>query len=82
MFASQIVEAKAPHDVVAVKALFQEYVESLDFELCFQNFDEEMETFPGEYGAPARRCCWRGSTSSQVARLDSDRSPRNPAPAR
>ena len=53
MIASQIVEAKAPHDVAAAKALFQEYAESLDFELCFQNFDEEMETFPGDYAAPA-----------------------------
>ena len=52
MIASQIVEAKAPHDVAAVKSLFLEYAESLDFELCFQNFDEEMETFPGSYRAP------------------------------
>ena len=53
MIASQIVEAKAALDVMAVKALFQEYAESLDLELCFQNFDEEMDTFPGDYAAPA-----------------------------
>lgn len=53
MIASQIVQAQAPHDIDAVKALFQEYAESLDFELCFQNFDREMDTFPGDYGPPS-----------------------------
>ena len=53
MIASQIVEAKAAFAIMAVRALCQEYAESLDFELCFQNFDEEMETFAGDYAAPA-----------------------------
>ncbi len=32
--------------------LFVEYADSLDFELCFQDFDTELETLPGEYARP------------------------------
>jgi ribosomal protein S18 acetylase RimI-like enzyme len=36
----------------AVKALFLEYANSLDFSLCFQGFDQEMATFPAKYSPP------------------------------
>ena len=39
-------------DIAATKVLFLEYAESLDFELCFQDFDREMAEFPGNYGEP------------------------------
>ncbi len=52
MIASQIVEAASPRDIAAVKALFREYAESLDFDLCFQDFSTEMDTFPGAYAPP------------------------------
>ena len=39
-------------DVALAKALFFEYAESLDFSLCFQGFDAEMDKFPGSYGPP------------------------------
>jgi len=39
-------------DIAAVKALFLEYAQSLDFSLCFQGFDEEMATFPAKYSPP------------------------------
>ncbi len=44
--------AVEPGDIAEVKALFIEYAESLHFNLCFQDFDTEMETFPGAYSAP------------------------------
>lgn len=36
-------------DIAAVKELFLEYAAWLDVDLCFQGFDEEMETFPEFY---------------------------------
>jgi len=33
--------------------LFKEYADSLDFTLTFQNFEDELNTIPVMYGAPA-----------------------------
>jgi putative acetyltransferase len=40
---------KAAHD------LFLEYANSLGFSLCFQNFDHELRTLPGDYAPPHGR---------------------------
>jgi len=44
-----IAAATTPEDVAAVKDLFLEYAAWLGEDLCFQGFDEEMETFPKIY---------------------------------
>lgn len=44
--------ARLPDEIPLVKGLFQEYADSLSFELDFQDFREELETLPGKYGAP------------------------------
>lgn len=36
----------------AARALFRAYAQSLDVDLCFQNFDEEVAALPGEYQEP------------------------------
>jgi len=41
--------AESPRDIAAVKRLFVEYSNWLGVDLCFQGFDEEMETFPAIY---------------------------------
>ena len=43
---------KKKQDIKSVRALFVEYAESLDFDLGFQNFDEELANLPGDYGEP------------------------------
>jgi len=38
-----------------IRALFLEYARSLNFNLCFQNFEKELEQLPGFYGMPQGR---------------------------
>lgn len=43
-----------PDDLAAAKALFLAYAQSLDFSLCFQDFDAELAAMPGKYD-PAQK---------------------------
>lgn len=44
--------ARSDADIDAARTLFRAYAASLDFALCFQGFDEELETLPGDYAPP------------------------------
>lgn len=49
------IELITPHSLAELDALrdiFQEYAASLSVDLCFQGFEEELATLPGEYAAP------------------------------
>lgn len=39
-------------DFQAIRLLFREYAGTLKVDLCFQNFEAELEGLPGDYGAP------------------------------
>lgn len=48
----QLIEANTDKLISQAKDLFVEYAESLSFSLCFQNFDAELNSFPGQYSLP------------------------------
>jgi ribosomal protein S18 acetylase RimI-like enzyme len=39
-------------DLASTVEIFREYADSLDVDLCFQNFDAELASLPGEYALP------------------------------
>lgn len=47
--------AELPQDIAVCRDLFLEYARSLDFDLCFQNFDAELANLPGDYAPPSGR---------------------------
>jgi len=50
--AAVIARARVPEDLVEVRALFQEYADSLGFDLEFQGFAGELAGLPGDYREP------------------------------
>ncbi|HEY6903795.1 MAG TPA: GNAT family N-acetyltransferase [Candidatus Acidoferrales bacterium] len=51
----RIESAETLEFVATIRRLFVEYSESLEVDLCFQGFAEELAKLPGDYARPAGR---------------------------
>ena len=50
--AIRIVHAHTAEQYECIRALFKQYADSLDFDLDFQRFDDELDALPGDYAPP------------------------------
>jgi putative acetyltransferase len=65
--AVSIREAATVTDIEFARALFAEYAEWLNVDLCFQGFDEELRTLPGAYAPPRGRLLLAGHETNAFA---------------
>jgi putative acetyltransferase len=49
---TNIVHLSSPEEMPLARKFFEEYAASLDIDLCFQDFERELETLPGGYASP------------------------------
>lgn len=48
----EILTPQRAEDLDALRAIFREYAASLNVDLCFQNFERELSSLPGDYATP------------------------------
>jgi ribosomal protein S18 acetylase RimI-like enzyme len=62
----RIHSVETDEDIEIIRRLFVEYADSLRFDLCFQNFEEELAGLPGEY-TPPEGCLLLATYKGRVA---------------
>jgi putative acetyltransferase len=56
--------ARSPRDIALARALLVEYAQSLQIDLCFQGFEHELASLPGDYALPRGRLFLAGSSDT------------------
>ena len=51
----KLIQATSPEEIALARQLFEEYASWLEINLCFQNFDKELASLPGDYALPRGR---------------------------
>lgn len=66
----EVIEVQLEKDLPEIRKLFEEYADSLEINLDFQGFREELVGLPGDYAAP-NGCLfialWKGQVAGCVA---------------
>jgi putative acetyltransferase len=65
-----IFQAETPAQIADARKLILEYAQALEFNLCFQSFDQEMAQLPGDYAPPAGRlllATWNAELAGVIA---------------
>ena len=63
-------DAFTPEAILEVHTLFEEYAASLEVDLCFQGFEQELAALPGDYARPHGRLLlawWNDEVAGCVA---------------
>lgn len=48
----KLITPATPAEFQATRQIFEEYAQQLGVDLCFQNFDDELQSLPGDYAEP------------------------------
>lgn len=48
----KLITPTTPAEFQATRQIFEEYAQQLGVDLCFQNFDDELKSLPGDYAEP------------------------------
>lgn len=65
-----ILQAESAEQIATARQVIEEYAAWLEFKLCFQGFEDEMQSLPGKYARPAGRlllALWDGKPAGVIA---------------